>query len=226
MSRVGITFVPRAAPRASAASRLHHDCRWLAGRVGGISGQYRMACWFSPQCAYVPAPHAPPCVRGNRGLSRMVPAYKRFGSFPVVHAARLAGCVRCGGIGRPEGRRNYSSKAAPTRGCAGDRFLTFSRHLRELNGTGHLALALVETFETILFSWLLIELLQNGKGAVSSAFSMRPLVSIERISYGVYHWHMRVLHALGPQLQAVGLGQNVLIRCAVLTLASLGNFVS
>ena len=187
MSRVGITFVPRAAPRASAASRLHHDCRWLAGRVGGISGQYRMACWFSPQRAYgyywgmggvslppmvpchagailhgaaahsaiaraMPAPHAPPCVRGNRGLSRMVPAYKRFGSFPVVHAARLAGCVRCGWIGRPEGRRNYSSKAAPTRGCAGDRFLTFSRHLRELNGTGHLALALVETFETIFLA--------------------------------------------------------------------------
>ena len=33
---------------------------------------------------------------------------------------------------------------------------------------------------------------------------------------------MMVLHALGPQLQAVGLGQHVLIGCAVLTMASLG----
>lgn len=97
-----------------------------------------------------------------------------------------------------------------------------SRHLRHLEGTGNPALALVETFETVLFGWVLIELLQHRKGIVSKAFSLAPLVAIGRISYGVYIWHMMVLHALRPYLAAAGLDQNVFLRCAILTVACVG----
>ena len=50
---------------------------------------------------------------------------------------------------------------------------------------------------------------------------MRPLRAIGRISYGVYLWHMMVLHALKPHLSAAGFDEHIWLRFAILTLASI-----
>ena len=51
--------------------------------------------------------------------------------------------------------------------------------------------------------------------------TMRPLRAIGRISYGVYLWHMMVLHALKPHLSAAGFDEHIWLRFAILTLASI-----
>jgi hypothetical protein len=39
--------------------------------------------------------------------------------------------------------------------------------LRELYGTNSLGISLVESFETVLFAWLLVELLQSRGGMIA-----------------------------------------------------------
>jgi len=80
-----------------------------------------------------------------------------------------------------------------------------SRYLRDLYGTGNLALALVESFESILFAWLLLMLLQVRQSVVHRVFNIRPLVFLGRISYGLYLWHVMVFCLLAPVLTNWGL---------------------
>lgn len=100
----------------------------------------------------------------------------------------------------------------------------YARNLRGLYGTGDPALAFVDTFETAFFAWMLIELLEFPKSALSKAFSNPLLCQVGRISYGLYIWHMLVFLAVAPHLDAWGLtsAQNNILRCGALTLASAG----
>lgn len=99
-----------------------------------------------------------------------------------------------------------------------------SRQLRYLEGTGSLALAFVEFFETATLAYLLILLLQNGRNVIVRVFSSAWLVFLGQISYGLYIWHVMVHHALGPHLSRWGLSdeEHNVVRCAILTLASIG----
>jgi hypothetical protein len=94
-----------------------------------------------------------------------------------------------------------------------------SRHLRELNGAGHLALALVETFETVLSPGYL-RAPQYGKGAVSTAFPLTAGSNWTHQLRTIHLAHDRA-HALTPHFSR-RLNQHAVIRCAILTLASLG----
>jgi peptidoglycan/LPS O-acetylase OafA/YrhL len=98
------------------------------------------------------------------------------------------------------------------------------RRLRYLEGTGHVALALVDVFETVTLTFLLVVLLQNLSAPIVRLFSFKPLVGIGRVSYGVYVWHMLVAYAFGPLLDRAGVTvqSHDLIRCLILTFASVG----
>lgn len=99
-----------------------------------------------------------------------------------------------------------------------------ARTLRGLYGSAKLGLSFIDTFETIFFAWLLIELLQYGRGPLGRAFSLPPLCQIGRISYGIYIWHMLVVLAIGPHLDAIGwnAAEHNILRAAALTGASIG----
>ena len=99
-----------------------------------------------------------------------------------------------------------------------------ARDLRCLRGTGHMAIALIDSLETVTLAFLLVILLQNLSAPVVRIFSFKPLVMTGRVSYGVYVWHLMVVYAFGPLLDAVGLTTEAhdIIRCAVLTVASVG----
>lgn len=99
----------------------------------------------------------------------------------------------------------------------------YARNLRGLYGTGDLALAFIDTFETAFFAWLLIELLEFPKSLLARAFSLPLLGPIGRISYGLYIWHMLVFLAVSPQLDAWGLTStnHNFLRCMTLTAVSM-----
>jgi len=80
-----------------------------------------------------------------------------------------------------------------------------SRQLRDLYGTGNLALALVESLESLFFAWLLLMLLQARSSGIHRFFSLPPLVYLGRISYGLYLWHVMVFCLLAPVLANFGL---------------------
>lgn len=79
-----------------------------------------------------------------------------------------------------------------------------ARVLRKEYGSHSLNLALIDSLETLVFSGLLIELLQYQGSLLSRSFSLRPLCFLGRISYGLYLWHMLVLFALAPLLDQFG----------------------
>jgi peptidoglycan/LPS O-acetylase OafA/YrhL len=99
-----------------------------------------------------------------------------------------------------------------------------ARKLRYLRGSGHIGIAFIDTLETITLAFLLIILLQNLSAPVVRIFSFKPLVTIGRVSYGVYVWHLLVAYAFGPMLDAVGITTEAhdVARCAVLTTVSVG----
>lgn len=98
-----------------------------------------------------------------------------------------------------------------------------ARKLRYLEGTRHMGLAFVDIFEAVTLTFLLIVLLQNLSAPVVRLFSIKPLVYIGSVSYGVYVWHMLVAYAFGPMLDAAGLKVQThdVLRCLVLTAASI-----
>lgn len=98
-----------------------------------------------------------------------------------------------------------------------------ARNLRLLEGTGHVALAVVDLLETVTITFLLIILLQNLCPPIVRIFSCRPLVAVGKISYGVYVWHMLVVYAFDPLLARAGitLTDHSVLRCGILTAASL-----
>lgn len=80
-----------------------------------------------------------------------------------------------------------------------------SRQLRDLYGTGDLALAFVESLESFFFAWLLFMLLQARQTMIHRFFGLQPLVYLGRISYGLYLWHVMVFCLLAPVLAHYGL---------------------
>lgn len=79
-----------------------------------------------------------------------------------------------------------------------------ARAMRMEYGSGRLNLAFIDTLETLVFSGLLIELLQYQGSLLSRAFSNRLLCFLGRISYGLYLWHMLVFFTVAPLLDTWG----------------------
>lgn len=96
-----------------------------------------------------------------------------------------------------------------------------ARALRGGYGINNPGLAFIDTFETVFFAWLLIELMQNPGSLLARAFSFRPLCHVGRISYGIYLWHLLVFLAIAPWLDATGWASHPWLRCGALTLASI-----
>ncbi len=98
-----------------------------------------------------------------------------------------------------------------------------AREMRWGYGTNNPTLALVDTFETIFFAWLLLELLQYGRSGLARIFAFPPLCLVGRISYGLYLWHMLVFLAMAPSLDAVGWtsADHPYFRCSVLVAGSI-----
>lgn len=95
----------------------------------------------------------------------------------------------------------------------------YARDLRGYYGSSNPSLAFIDTFETIFFAWLLVELLQTRQTILTRAFAFRPLCWVGRISYGIYLWHLLVFLAISPSLDALGFSATAhpWLRCAILT---------
>lgn len=96
-----------------------------------------------------------------------------------------------------------------------------ARTLRIEYGLNRLNVAFIDTLETLVFSGLLIELLQYQGSLLSRAFSNRPLCFLGRISYGLYLWHMLILFSIGPLLENWGWDAYPYLRSGALIVSSI-----
>lgn len=83
-------------------------------------------------------------------------------------------------------------------------------------GSARINIAFIDTMETLVFSGLLIELLQYQGSMLSKLFSNKPLCFLGKISYGLYLWHMLVSFAITPLLTNLGLNTNQYLRVSIL----------
>lgn len=95
-----------------------------------------------------------------------------------------------------------------------------SKALRHLHGTGNPAMALVETFEVLAFGWMILVLVCRPQGLLARGLSSKPLAFLGTISYGLFIWHMLVVCALGPWLDAAGLTKQDALAARTLLLVA------
>ncbi len=94
--------------------------------------------------------------------------------------------------------------------------LVFSRYLRYLPDT-HPGTAAVEWFECIFFCWLLLRLVGAPHSFAARALTLRPLIYVGKVSYGIYVFHALVSVALSGWLASMGLSHLPFVRAVVLS---------
>ncbi len=84
--------------------------------------------------------------------------------------------------------------------------------------------AIIETLENVFLGWLLLRTAMGWRGLGAWLFENPILVSLGKISYGLYVFHVLVHVAIGPWLDHHGLltGDHSLARSAVLMALSIG----
>ncbi|GAB4175892.1 MAG: acyltransferase [Terrimicrobiaceae bacterium] len=99
-----------------------------------------------------------------------------------------------------------------------------SRILRHLEGTGNPFLALVEVFEVVAISLLLLTVLDCIRHPVTRLLALKPLADIGRISYGIFIWHMLVGVSLAPVLDSFSISvvAQPFLHVSLLVAASIG----
>lgn len=80
-------------------------------------------------------------------------------------------------------------------------------------------LALVESFDAVFLSWLLIASLTGTTGRYGRILGWSPLVYLGRISYGIYVYHIFIIVLISPFLIADGL--NIIARTLILLAVTL-----
>ena len=133
-----------------------------------------------------------------------VPEFARWfllpGSLDAFAVGGLAAWMHRHGWGRIVNSEKWSGLF-----CAGAlAALAFSRYLRYLPDT-HPGTAAVEWFECLFFCWLLLRLVGAPHSAAARALTLRPLVYVGKVSYGVYVFHALIAVALSGWLASVGL---------------------
>jgi len=88
----------------------------------------------------------------------------------------------------------------------------------------NVCLALTETVDGVFLAWLLTVALGDMRSRYGRLLSLKPLVYLGRISYGVYVYHVFIIILLSPLLASLGLsaGHFAFLRVGILLAFSLG----
>lgn len=84
-------------------------------------------------------------------------------------------------------------------------------------------MGVTETLENVFLGWVMLRTIEGWRGVVGRFFEMPFLVSIGKISYGLYVFHVLVHIAIGPWLERAGITKedDILLRTFILVALSM-----